>query len=83
MRFASLALLVREPHQAKTPAYERFPDDIDSYWDQYQNEVIKKFYGNEPKAKKPLSKIHLKPGSIIVLGLTGELEMLLETFMHA
>ncbi|KAI0799818.1 amidohydrolase family-domain-containing protein [Irpex lacteus] len=45
-------------------------DDIAAYWDEYQNEVIKKFYGNEPKAKKPLSTFHLKPGSIVVPGLT-------------
>ncbi|KAI0087591.1 amidohydrolase family-domain-containing protein [Irpex rosettiformis] len=44
-------------------------DDINTYWEQYQNEVIKKFYGNEPKAKKSLSTVHLKPGSIIVPGL--------------
>ncbi|KAI0688514.1 amidohydrolase family-domain-containing protein [Cytidiella melzeri] len=44
-------------------------DDIREYWDGYQNEVIKKFYGNEPKAKKPLVTFHLKPGSIIVPGL--------------
>jgi hypothetical protein len=42
-----------------------------SYWDEYQNEVIKKFYGNEPKAKKPLVTFKLQPGSIIVPGLAG------------
>ena len=40
-------------------------------WDAYQTETIKKFYGNEPKAKKPLVVYTTQPGNIIVPGLTG------------
>lgn len=46
-------------------------EELHAYWDGYQNELIKKFYGNEPKAKKALTVYHTKPGSIIVPGLAG------------
>ncbi|KAI0370838.1 hypothetical protein BV20DRAFT_994092 [Pilatotrama ljubarskyi] len=43
--------------------------EIQAQWDEYQNELIQKFYGNEPTAKKPLP-IHRAPaGSIVVPGL--------------
>lgn len=46
-------------------------EEIRVAWDEYQNEVIKKFYGNEPKAKKPLVVQHTQPGTIVVPGLSG------------
>ena len=46
--------------------------EIDEYWDAYQNELIKKFYGNEVKAKKPLPVYTHPEGSIIIPGLSGE-----------
>lgn len=46
-------------------------DDIHQQWDVLQNELIRKFYGNEPKAKKPLQVFHSKPGAIIIPGLAG------------
>ncbi|KAI0341229.1 hypothetical protein BDW22DRAFT_1359484 [Trametopsis cervina] len=52
--------------------------EIHRYWGEYQSEVIKRFYGNEPKARKPLSMYHLKPGSIIVPGLTDSHAHLIE-----
>ena len=45
--------------------------EIQSYWDEYQNELIRKFYGNEPSAKKPLPVYNVPVGSIVVPGLTG------------
>ncbi|EKM52572.1 uncharacterized protein PHACADRAFT_261074 [Phanerochaete carnosa HHB-10118-sp] len=43
--------------------------DIISAWDEYQTELVNKFYGGEPKAKKSLSLLETKQGSIIVPGL--------------
>ncbi|THH33281.1 hypothetical protein EUX98_g931 [Antrodiella citrinella] len=44
-------------------------DEVGLVWDAYQNETIKKFYGNEPTAKKPMTVLATSPGSIIVPGL--------------
>ncbi|CAL1698062.1 unnamed protein product [Somion occarium] len=44
-------------------------DEIRESWNVLQNELIKKFYGNEPNAKKPLEVFYTKPGSIVVPGL--------------
>ncbi|KAK7688493.1 hypothetical protein QCA50_008031 [Cerrena zonata] len=44
-------------------------DAVRQQWDVLQNELIRKFYGNEPKAKKPLQVLHSKPGTIIIPGL--------------
>ncbi|KAL6308903.1 amidohydrolase family-domain-containing protein [Sparassis latifolia] len=38
-------------------------------WEEYQNALIARFYGNEPSAKKPLTIIRPVPGSIVVPGL--------------
>ncbi|KAI0742748.1 amidohydrolase family-domain-containing protein [Daedaleopsis nitida] len=43
--------------------------ELQSYWDEYQNELIRKFYGNEPSAKKPLPVFNVPAGSIVVPGL--------------
>ncbi|KAI0830178.1 amidohydrolase family-domain-containing protein [Trametes gibbosa] len=43
--------------------------EIQAHWDEYQNELIRKFYGNEPTAKKPLPVFHAPVGSIVVPGL--------------
>ncbi|KIP09425.1 hypothetical protein PHLGIDRAFT_102850 [Phlebiopsis gigantea 11061_1 CR5-6] len=43
--------------------------DILAQWDLYQDEVVRKFYGGEPKAKKPLHIYQTPPGSIVVPGL--------------
>ncbi|KAH9856434.1 amidohydrolase family-domain-containing protein [Lenzites betulinus] len=43
--------------------------EIRAHWDEYQNELIRKFYGNEPKAKKPLPVYNAPAGSIVVPGL--------------
>ncbi|KAJ3557061.1 hypothetical protein NM688_g1675 [Phlebia brevispora] len=45
-------------------------DDIHKHWDEYQNEQIRIYYGNEPKAKKTLKVISPRPNSIIVPGLS-------------
>lgn len=44
-------------------------EDIRSKWDVHQNELIERFFGNEPSAKKPLPMFNAKQGSIIVPGL--------------
>ncbi|GJE95765.1 amidohydrolase [Phanerochaete sordida] len=44
-------------------------DDIARAWDAYQVELVNKFYGGEPKAKKPLTVRATPPGSIVVPGL--------------
>lgn len=44
-------------------------EDILEQWDIYQDEIVKRFYGGEPKAKKPLHIYRTQPGSIIVPGL--------------
>ena len=54
--------------------------EIDEYWDTYQNELIKKFYGNEVKAKKPLPVYTPPEGSIVIPGLSGE-HSLLELYL--
>lgn len=51
--------------------FNSMKEDLNKYWDQYQDELIKTFYGNEPKAKKPLVVYRQKPGNIIVPGLAG------------
>ncbi|EJF60100.1 hypothetical protein DICSQDRAFT_137677 [Dichomitus squalens LYAD-421 SS1] len=43
--------------------------EVQSWWDGYQNELIAKWYGNEPSAKKPLPVINLRPGLIVTPGL--------------
>ncbi|KAI0632894.1 amidohydrolase family-domain-containing protein [Trametes polyzona] len=43
--------------------------EIQAHWDEYQNEQIRKFYGNEPSAKKPLPVFNAPAGAIIVPGL--------------
>ena len=48
-----------------------FSDAIGILWDAYQTETIRKFYGNEPKAKKALVTYQTNPGHIIVPGLAG------------
>ncbi|KAI0077692.1 hypothetical protein K474DRAFT_1661475 [Panus rudis PR-1116 ss-1] len=53
-------------------------EDVSASWDEYQNEMIRKFYGNEPKAKKPLEIFYTKPGSIVVPGLTDSHAHLIE-----
>jgi len=53
-------------------------DEIGIVWDAYQNETIKKFYGNEPKAKKPMSIFTAPSGSIIVPGLADAHAHLIE-----
>ncbi|RDX44094.1 hypothetical protein OH76DRAFT_1409460 [Lentinus brumalis] len=52
--------------------------EVQSYWDEYQNDLIMKFYGNEPSAKKPLPVFNVPPGSIVVPGLTDAHAHLLE-----
>lgn len=44
-------------------------EEIMHVWDEYQLELVNKFYGGEPKAKKALTVLETKPGSIIVPGL--------------
>jgi predicted amidohydrolase YtcJ len=44
-------------------------DEILKSWDEYQAEIVKKFYGGEPKAKKPLTVYNTPQGSIVVPGL--------------
>ncbi|KZT68098.1 hypothetical protein DAEQUDRAFT_790892 [Daedalea quercina L-15889] len=58
-------LLVRKDRIAATGALE----EIQEEWDVYQTELVNKFYGGEPKAKKPLKVIRPPSGSIIVPGL--------------
>ncbi|KAI1790602.1 amidohydrolase family-domain-containing protein [Ganoderma leucocontextum] len=43
--------------------------EAQSWWDDYQNELVKKWYGNEPSAKKPLPVMNVRPGSTVVPGL--------------
>ncbi|KAI0651264.1 amidohydrolase family-domain-containing protein [Trametes meyenii] len=43
--------------------------EIQKHWDDYQNELIRKFYGNESKAKKTLPVFNAPLGSIVVPGL--------------
>ncbi|KAL1938928.1 hypothetical protein VTO73DRAFT_11081 [Trametes versicolor] len=43
--------------------------EVQAHWDEYQNELIRKFYGNEPSAKKPLPVFNTPAGSIVVPGL--------------
>lgn len=45
---------------------------MQSSWDEYQNELVRKFYGGEPKAKKPLPVYNAPANSIIVPGLAGD-----------
>ena len=49
--------------------------DIQLQWDEYQNEQIRIFYGNEPKAKKKLRVLKTKPGSVLLPGLSGKPEI--------
>ncbi|CDO70443.1 hypothetical protein BN946_scf184999.g84 [Trametes cinnabarina] len=44
--------------------------EVKAYWDDYQDELIRKFYGNEPSAKKPLPVYNAPTDSIIIPGLT-------------
>ncbi|CCM03220.1 uncharacterized protein FIBRA_05344 [Fibroporia radiculosa] len=44
-------------------------DELHTYWDMYQNELVNKFYGGESKAKKPLTIVNTSMGSIVVPGL--------------
>lgn len=44
-------------------------DDIARAWDAYQVELVNRFYGGEPKAKKSLTVLATPPGSIVVPGL--------------
>ncbi|PCH43061.1 hypothetical protein WOLCODRAFT_132641 [Wolfiporia cocos MD-104 SS10] len=44
-------------------------NQINEHWDAYQTELINKFYGGEPKAKKPLRIVRPPTGSIVVPGL--------------
>ncbi len=60
-RHVSCCFMTVAPHTAS----------VQSYWDEYQNELIRKWYGNEPSAKKPLPVYNVLPGSIIIPGLTG------------
>lgn len=45
-------------------------DDVLESWDKYQDDIVKKFYGGEPKAKKPLTIYDAPQGSIVVPGLS-------------
>ncbi|KAJ3004842.1 hypothetical protein NUW54_g4621 [Trametes sanguinea] len=45
--------------------------EVQAFWDDYQNELIRKFYGNEPSAKKPLPVYNAPANAIIVPGLAG------------
>ncbi|KAH9921109.1 amidohydrolase family-domain-containing protein [Fomitopsis serialis] len=58
-------LLVKRDRIAATGTLE----SVQAEWDIYQTELIHKFYGGEPKAKKPLQVIRPPSGSIIVPGL--------------
>ncbi|KAF7795130.1 hypothetical protein EIP86_006277 [Pleurotus ostreatoroseus] len=53
-------------------------DDIQRQWDEYQNEQIRIFYGNEPKAKKKLRVVKTKPGSVLLPGLSDAHAHLIE-----
>ncbi|KAI0324882.1 hypothetical protein GY45DRAFT_1357026 [Cubamyces sp. BRFM 1775] len=44
-------------------------NEVQIAWDEYQNELIRTFYGNEPTAKKPLPIYNVPTGSIVVPGL--------------
>ncbi|KAI0656325.1 amidohydrolase family-domain-containing protein [Cubamyces menziesii] len=44
-------------------------NEVQLAWDEYQNELIRTFYGNEPTAKKPLPVYNVPAGSIVVPGL--------------
>ncbi|KAI0718483.1 amidohydrolase family-domain-containing protein [Fomitopsis betulina] len=43
--------------------------EVQAHWDLYQTELVNKFYGGEPKAKKPLKIVRPPSGSIVVPGL--------------
>ena len=49
-------------------------DDVLTAWNDYQLEMINKFYGGELTAKKPLPLFYTRPGAIIVPGLAGTFE---------
>ncbi|PIL25921.1 hypothetical protein GSI_11674 [Ganoderma sinense ZZ0214-1] len=42
---------------------------VQTWWDDYQNDLVNKWYGGEPSAKKPLPVINVRPHSIVVPGL--------------
>lgn len=46
-------------------------EEVQAHWDLYQTELVNKFYGGEPKAKKPLKIVRPPSGSIVVPGLAG------------
>lgn len=46
-------------------------EEVQAQWDVYQTELVNKFYGGEPKAKKPLKVVRPPPASIVVPGLAG------------
>lgn len=57
----------------KWNAKRNITDDVKTRWDIYQTELIQKFYGNEPSAKKPLNLLHLPANSIVIPGIHGTL----------
>ena len=74
------ALQTSESREA--PAHSSvIPGEVQQSWDEYQNELIHKFYGGEPKAKKPLPIFNAPPDSIIVPGLTG-ISLCANFFLH-
>lgn len=52
--------------------YHEYAGEAQRRWDEYQTELIRKFYGNEPSAKKSLNVIRIPPDSIVVPGFHGE-----------
>ena len=46
-------------------------EEVQAQWDIYQTELVNRFYGGEPKAKKPLKVVRPPSGSIVVPGLAG------------
>ncbi len=49
----------------------RVIDHVLTAWNDHQLEMVKKFYGGELSAKKPLPIFDTKPGAIVVPGLAG------------
>ncbi|KAJ3482203.1 hypothetical protein NLI96_g7137 [Meripilus lineatus] len=53
-------------------------DDVLMAWNDYQLDMVKKFYGGELSAKKPLPFYYTRPGAIIVPGLADAHAHLME-----
>ncbi|KAH8084879.1 amidohydrolase family-domain-containing protein [Cristinia sonorae] len=67
-------ILVGHDRVLAATSYESLYD----IWEEIQDEAIRKFYGNEPKAKKALTVYSTPPGSIIVPGLADAHAHLIE-----